>query len=261
MFGCTTYRLGEKDFFQPDHRIADALHSPAQTVDRSYLNINGKKIHVTRISETGNKTTLLYCGGNKFRVSVFGGDIVEALPEKVNLVLFDYPGYGESSGAANFVNFKEAALTVYDRFVAKTTPETAVYGTSLGGFVAAYVTGARNPDKLILDATAPSTRRWADSFIPWYADLFVNIDLAPNIADLSSVAYLSEYRGPVLMLVGSKDTQTPPSLMKHMENALQSRHVNARLTIINGRGHGGVMQDKSARRILSNFLMHSKEEN
>lgn len=254
---CTTMQLGQDDFLYPDSDVDTAARANGQTVERFTVDAGAASIAVTRISQPGNRTVVLYCGGNQFRTSVFGGDIVEGLPEDVDLVVFDYPGYGDSRGETSIDTLMAAGLAVYDQvLMADRALEQrhVVYGMSLGGFVAAHVAGARDPELLILEATAPDAAHWADSMTPWFAKPFVEIEFDPELAAVDSVRALQNYSGRALLLVGSRDSQTTPALMREMGQALREQGVEVDLEVIAGRRHGGVLSHPRAQQAIADFL-------
>lgn len=252
--GCQSIRVTEADLLRADRRVESALE-PGQRIERHSLSTPHGEIAVTQITRAGNRVVMLYLGGNQFRTSIEGGDVVARMPSSVDLVLVDYPGYGNSSGHPSVDALMTTALAVYDRFLAaETGKQRIVYGTSTGGFVAAHVAGLRQPERLVLEGTAPDTRRWLDSMVPWFAKPFVHTELSPPLAAIDSVAALARYRGPILMMVGSRDTQTRPALMRKMAAELDRDARHVQFHVIPGRGHGEALQHPQARELLAAFV-------
>lgn len=252
--GCQSIRVTEADLLRADRRVEAAV-KPDQRIERHRLSTPHGEIAVTEVTRTGNRIVMLYLGGNQFRTSIEGGDVVARMPSSVDLVLLDYPGYGDSSGHPSVDALMGTALAVYDRFLAhETGKRRIVYGTSTGGFVAAHVAGLRQPERLVLEGTAPDTRRWLDSMVPWFAKPFVHTELSPPLSAIDSVAALDGYPGPILMMVGSRDTQTRPALMKKMAAELGRGERLVQFHVIPGRGHGEVLQHSQARALLAAFV-------
>lgn len=65
---------------------------------------------------------------------------------------------------------------------------------------------------------------------------------------------MDDYSGAALLLVGSRDNQTSPALMRSFHEALLRHDVKARLEVIEGRGHGGIMSDPHAQEMIAAFL-------
>ena len=256
MIGCKTIRVSESDFMRPDHR-PDAELREGQVIDRSLIETPHGQIAVTRISKPGNKVAVLYCGGNQFRTSVEGGRVSAALPASVDIVMFDYPGYGGSSGTPTVEGLMQAAILVYDAHMVGDGAEydrRAVYGASMGGFMATHVAAERSPEMLVLEGTAPSVSELMRSLVPWFAKPFVSFKVDPRLSQIDNVSRLADFHGKVLLLVGDADTQTRPSLMRRLRHGLENHGVDADLHVIPGRGHGNAMEHVGAREVIRDFL-------
>ncbi len=256
LVGCRTIQVSESDLMQPDIR-PDAHIKSDQRIERSTVQTSVGEIAVTRIFRPGNKIAVLYCGGNQFRTSVSGGSVSAAFPESVDLILFDYPGYGLSSGSPTVDSLMQAATAVYDQFLSESSAgydRKGVYGSSMGGFIASHVAAERSPDFLMLEGTAANTTQLMRSLVPWFAKPFIDIKVDPKLADFDNVEKLKGFEGRALLMVGSADTQTKPIVMREFAAALATENVDVRYTVIAGRGHGNVLSHSEARREVSEFL-------
>lgn len=256
MLGCRTIQVSDADFLRPDLRPAASVRSD-QTIDRFTLETPYGELTATRISRPGNRTAVLYCGGNNFRTEVLGGSVVAAFPASVDLIMFDYPGYGNSTGTPTVENLMESATIVYDRLLINgenNYEQHAVYGSSMGGFIASHVAAERNPELLMLEGTAASTSQLMNSLVPWFAKPFISFEVAPSLARIDNVAQLRDFRGDALLLVGSADSQTKPTVMREFSEALRGHGVDVQFRTIEGRGHGNVLGESEARKLISNFL-------
>ncbi len=254
MIGCKTFTISERDMILPDQRVEDAAATRQQQIERFIVPTEHGDIAVTRVSRPGNSVSVLYCGGNQFRTSQMGGEVVRAFPVEADLVMFDYPGYGGSTGKPTLATMLETSVAVYDAAKARTTQPMVVYGASMGGFMAAHVAGARNPPRLVLEATAPDTQQWVKSLIPWFGKPFVRTQLAESIAGIDNVGKLKTYGGPVLMMVGSRDTQTRPKLMQSYAAALRGQGKQVGFIEIDGRGHGQLLDVERIRAAIADFV-------
>lgn len=254
MIGCKTFTISERDLIQPDLRVEDAAAERQQQVERFIVPTEHGDIAVTRISRPGNSVSVMYCGGNQFRTSQMGGEVVRAFPADADLVMFDYPGYGGSTGKPTLATMLDTSVAVYDAAAARTKLPMVVYGTSMGGFMAAHVAGARNPPRLLLEGTAPDTQQWVKSLVPWFAKPFVRAQLAESIAGIDNVAKLKAYTGPVLMMVGSRDTQTRSKLMQTYATSLRGQGKQVSFIEIKGRGHGQLLDVERIRTAIAGFV-------
>ncbi|MBK8284056.1 MAG: alpha/beta hydrolase [Ahniella sp.] len=254
MIGCKTFTISERDLIQPDHRVEDAAAERQQKVERFTVPTGHGDIAVTLISRPGNSVSVMYCGGNQFRTSQMGGEVVRAFPAEADLVLFDYPGYGGSTGKPTLATMLDTSVAVYDAAKARTKLPMVVYGSSMGGFMAAHVAGARNPPRLLLEGTAPDTQQWVKSLVPWFAKPFVRAQLAESIAGVDNVEKLKPYGGPILMMVGSRDTQTRSKLMQTYATALRGQGKQVSFIEIDGRGHGQLLDVERIRTAIAGFV-------
>jgi fermentation-respiration switch protein FrsA (DUF1100 family) len=113
----------------------------------------------------------LHCHGNAGNISHRGGSIAswqQALNQAV--LIFDYPGYGRSTGKPSETGCYAAADAAYDwlRQVAKVPPEgILLYGVSLGGGVAVEMASRRPHRALVLVNTFTSIPDMAQKQYPW----------------------------------------------------------------------------------------------
>lgn len=255
MIGCKTFTVTERDLLHPDQRVEDAAAERKQEVERFMVSTPHGDIAVTRIHRAGNSASVLYCGGNQFRTSQFGGDVVRAFPAEIDLILFDYPGYGGSDGEPTLATMLDTSLAVHDALTSRSPNPVSVYGSSMGGFMASHVAGLRQPPRLMLEGTAPDTRRWVKSLVPWFATPFVRTELSDSIAGVDNVARLKPYKGPVLMMVGTRDNQTRPKLMRAFADDLRDHGNTVTFVEIDGRGHGQLMDVERVRTAIAGFVL------
>ena len=104
--------------------------------------------------------TVLFCHGNGGNIS-YSLDVAETLNRlNLNVLLFDYRGYGKSEGSPTEEGTYADAETAYRWLVKdKNIPESSiiVMGRSLGAAIAANLAKNRNPRLLILESGFSST--------------------------------------------------------------------------------------------------------
>lgn len=121
----------------------------------------------------------------------------------VGALLLEYPGYGGSDGRPSERSINEAALAAYDwaqndsRIDGK---RIVPYGRSLGGGPAVQLAVARKAPALILESSFTSVADFATRFL---APAFLVRDRFDSLKTLSS------YRGPLLVVHGSRDEVVP----------------------------------------------------
>jgi len=102
--------------------------------------------------------TVLYFGGNAFVLSKQYEAVLSIYEEQsVDFVMFDYRGYGGSTGTATLDAILGDGLLIYDRV--RAMPSIAgkpivVHGQSLGSFVSGNIANQRTLSALVLESSA-----------------------------------------------------------------------------------------------------------
>src|SRR5689334_10219199 len=194
--GCVNVDVGLANLMSADRAPRSAVLARGYAVQDLVIHRGDRLIGITHAHHPDSQAVIVFCGGDSFHRSIEGGEALEALARNADVVLFDYPGYGESTGTPTAAVILENALAVYDYAVALETSagkKRVVYGFSLGGMVAAQIAGRRAVDGVVLEATAPSAEAWARSQIPWYAKPLVKPRIEPGLATIDSVVSLRHF--------------------------------------------------------------------
>lgn len=117
----------------------------------------------------GSRATVLYLHGN-------GGNIAHRLDPisvfhrlRLSVLIFDYRGYGASTGKPTEEGTYQDALAAWDYLTAQrgvTPTRIILFGESLGGSVAAWLSARRTPAALVLYATFTSVPDLAQELYP-----------------------------------------------------------------------------------------------
>jgi fermentation-respiration switch protein FrsA (DUF1100 family) len=133
--------------------------------------------------------TVLFCHGNAGNI----GDRLDVIwmlhDMGLNACLFDYRGYGKSTGTPTEEGTYRDAEAVWDYLVRDkgvAAGRMVVWGESLGGAVAAWVAEKKHPGALILESTFTS--------IP---------DLASRLYPFLPIRWLCRFRYPTAVRLGS----------------------------------------------------------
>lgn len=150
---------------------------------------------------------VLFCHGNGGNLS-YRGRVLEHWTKEMGMavLIFDYPGYGRSSGEPSEDGCYAAGDAAYDwlRQTAKVPAESIIlYGGSLGGGIATDL-AARLPHRaLILVATFTSFPDMAQTRFPWLPGRWFVHNRYDNIGKLASC------RGPVFVAHSPQDSLIP----------------------------------------------------
>jgi pimeloyl-ACP methyl ester carboxylesterase len=223
--GCTTMQIGESNFIRPDKPAAkaskprldvQALLPAARVSDEEIITDDGATLRgvIAQRPGSGSGVTVLYFGGNAFHLDVHGAELLPLLAScGVGVAVFDYRGYGRSSGVPTVATMAADAVRAFDHVSARYPGRVFVHGQSLGSFMAAHVVRQRpQAGGLVLEATSTNVQDWAQANVPWYARPFLRIEVAESLRAADNVAAVAGYRGPSLVLAGERDRITPPAL-------------------------------------------------
>ncbi len=151
----------------------------------------------------GPAPLLIFMHGNGELADHWLPDFAEVTGWGVGALLLEYPGYGRSAGSPSEASINEAARAAFDW--AQGDPRIdgkriVPYGRSLGGGPAVRLAVDRKTPALILESSFTSVAAFAASYM---APAFLVKDR------FDSVTALSSYRGPLLVLHGSRDQVVP----------------------------------------------------
>jgi hypothetical protein len=147
----------------------------------------------------------VFCHGNTGNLTTSADVIPHLLKAGVNVLFFDYRGFGKSTGRASFRGVISDGVTA-SRFHDKIRPKglpSILYGYSLGGGVAAQVIRRHPFDALILQSTftsLPQITRVLFPRIPLHL-------LAGNLFDTVNV--IRNLQVPLLVVHGGDDEVCP----------------------------------------------------
>jgi hypothetical protein len=240
---CVSVDVRLSRFMSPDRGPRTAAIARGYAVQDLVIHRADRLIGITHAHHPQSQALIVFFGGNDFHRSIDGGEALEVLARDADVMLFDYPGYGESTGSPTPTVMLETALAVYDYAVSLETSKgkkRVLYGFSLGGMVAAQVARDRIVDALVLEATATDVESWARSRVPWYARPLVTLDVEPQLAAIDSFVALREFRGDLLILASKADTQVPASLSQRLHDELRRAGVASELVLFRKAGHGRI---------------------
>jgi hypothetical protein len=154
--------------------------------------------------------TVLFCHGNSGNITNAAriNNIYFFLEEGFQVVIFDYRGYGRSTGRPSETNLYQDARAVYQFVVERIAKreDLIFFGRSLGTGVAIELATQFEPKTLILEAAFCSThsviRTW---FSPWFYVL-AKIFLSNKFVSEKKIGQIT---APILMFQGEKDEVIP----------------------------------------------------
>jgi fermentation-respiration switch protein FrsA (DUF1100 family) len=150
--------------------------------------------------------TMLFCHGNAGNISHRMASIKIFLGLQLNVFIFDYRGYGASSGSVSEKGTYRDVEAAWDYLVSeKGIPpsEIIIFGRSLGGAIAAWVAQNRDAKALIIESTFTSIPDIGAVLYP-----FLPVRLLARYR-YSTISYLADVRCPVLIVHSMDDEMIP----------------------------------------------------
>lgn len=168
---------------------------------------DGLRLHAWWFPSPQSRGTVIVCHGNKGNM---GGRLWMAedfLKWKLDVLLFDYRGYGHSEGRASAKGTREDVLAAY-RFVIKTTGSLDQhpiigFGRSLGGAVVLQLAAERQLSGLIVESTFTSTLDMGERFHKYLLPRYTLTNLYDNLGKVGGLTM------PKIFAHGREDTRIP----------------------------------------------------
>jgi uncharacterized protein len=230
-------RILNSQLFFPSRQI---LATPAQAElafeDVGFHTTDGERLHGWWMpARSGSPVAhVLFAHGNGGNV---GDRVMHAAllcAAGLDVLLFDYRGYGRSSGrpseAGTYRDAHAARSALLGR--AGVRPDRVVYlGESLGGAVALALALEHPPAGLVLMSTFTSVRDMARRHYPFLPRALVP-DAYPSLRGVRAL------RAPLLVIHGDRDEIVP---LFHAEALFEAAPVPKRLHVVEGVGHNDLV--------------------
>ncbi len=178
---------------------------------------DGVRLHGWWVPAEGtSRGTVVFCHGNAGNISNRVGSVQVFHELRLDVLIFDYRGYGRSAGSPTEKGTYLDAEAAWD-YVTRTRkvpPERiVVFGRSLGGAVAAHLAKERNPRALVLEATFTSVAEVGAAHYPC-----LPVRLLARF-DYAAAEYVKEAKCPVLVIHSPDDEIVPFELGKKVFEA------------------------------------------
>ncbi len=165
------------------------------------------KIHVWTFANANSNRTLLFCHGNGETLGFLGEELADIRDRwNVNVVAFDFRGYGKTGGVATEADILSDSVAVakwIDSNPQFRDHQRIVFGRSLGGASAVEIATKTKVDGLILDRTF-------SSIVDVAADRYFFFPIRLVMRNqFRSVEKIPNYIGPLLQVHGDVDEVVP----------------------------------------------------
>jgi fermentation-respiration switch protein FrsA (DUF1100 family) len=170
---------------------------------------DGERLHGWFFPLKGERPVILFCHGNAGNISHRLENVGLLLREKLQVFLFDYRGYGRSSGSPSENGIYLDGLAAYDYLLEKEriAPANIVpFGRSLGAAVAIEISLKRKVRSLIVESAFTSTRDVARSTALFFLLSYL---LPAHYNNLKKIGWVTV---PKLIIHGKADEIIPFSM-------------------------------------------------
>lgn len=187
------------------------------------VRLGGEQIAIDILPWAGKaeaeRPLILYCGGADFTRSRDGGRVAKTLRTFGDVILWDYPGRGGSTGFPDPIT-AERVVRGLARWVERQSRDRTliVWGHSLGGFVGSQMVRHVNADAIVLETTAADARAAIEATGIPIPDMFKR--LLPLLDRYNIPAALEGFDGDVLILGAGRDRVLPVELSRQLASSL-----------------------------------------
>ena len=255
--GCSTIEIRESDAFDNHQTITpDSFQFSQYTLHETSIDTeDGETLNAWFLEHRDAKATVLYLGGNGF-LMLKSKPLINAYSElPVNLLLFDYRGYGLSSGQPTVdgvIQDANAALEYATTQTYSHSDQIYIHGHSMGSFLSSHLAYNNRVNGYILESPITEVKEWTRSLVPWLLRPFIRFVIDDSLTDQSNIEKVSHIEYPLLLIAGRNDEVTPFRMAESLKEKSASESVT--LAIIDGGSHNNLPAFQAYQAALREFL-------
>lgn len=214
--------------------------------------------HFTR---PGSIATVLYFGGNGFVLGKYYQFLLDTYKaQPVDVVAYDYRGYGGSTGTASLKGMFDDGVVIYDHV--RAMPSVAgkplvVHGQSIGSFVAGNIASKRTLNALVLESSATTAEDWVQGFVD-HTWMLRKAVVDADLKGQGNARVMSTLDEPVLIVVGKDDTTTRPDMSEKLFKLAAVPADWKELLIVPGAGHNNASKSAEFNDAFSRLLKRAQ---
>jgi pimeloyl-ACP methyl ester carboxylesterase len=236
----------ERLLFEPDPLGPDeAICKDCDT--REYaIEVPGARLSVAHLQSPNPRGVFFFLHGNSGNLKKWFVELDAFRQANFDVVMFDYRGFGKSTGQIESEEQLRADVrAVWDTVAPMYTGKRVVIsGQSLGtglaaGLAAQLCSDGHAPDLTLLVSPYSSMRALAAELYPWVPTQVLRYPL-------HTLEHAAKLLGPVMLIHGDKDELIPI----HHSETLCSAFRSAQLLRVTGAGHSDVHQFPTVRKAL-----------
>ena len=209
---------------------------------------DGIKINAWLVKANAHASTVIFAHGNAGTISDRIMKLKFFHEIGLNIIIFDYRGYGRSMGAPSEKGVYLDVAAVYDYIQARKDIDPARiigYGTSLGGAVMIELATQRKLAGLIVESSFTSAKEMARMIYPFVPTILMSIKF-------DSVSKVSKINVPKLFLHSHEDEMIPFSMSQKLYEA--SAEPKEFIVTYGGHNEGALVSHPEIKHQLMRFL-------
>ena len=197
----------KKYIYCPSGKIIETPSEKGMKYEDVFFNsADGEKLNGWYFPADDSSFVVLFCHGNADNISYFIDSVKQLRELGINVFIFDYRGYGRSTGRQSETGTYFDAVAAWNFLTQKKKIKRGniiVLGRSLGGPIAAYLAKEYRPRALFLESTFTSI---PDIAVQMYPYLPIKKFLRYKY---NTIEYLKKVKCPVLVVHSSDDRKVP----------------------------------------------------
>lgn len=174
--------------------------------------MDSPSVHLWHFNSFSRGKTILFCHGNYGNITQREYVIRICQLLKLNLVVFDYRGYGDSTGIPTINGIKEDGMQIYQYLKSQGVPseKIIIWGESLGGIVASWLAANVPCFTLVLFSTFSTLSETIDySELATWLRVPLSVLLLNILGDISNKHQIKQAKCPVIVVHSTVDNLIP----------------------------------------------------
>ena len=240
----------ERLLFEPKTLPPDFVLTTDPDLHELWIDVPGARLSAVHLRLPDPRGVIFFLHGNSGNLTDCLVDLDAFRQVNFDVVMFDYRGYGKSTGCiASEQQLRSDVRAVWDRFANEYQGKRVVIsGQSLGtglaaGLAAELCATGRTPDLTLLVSPYSSGRALADELYPWVPRQVLRYPL-------HTVNDAVRLQGPLMLIHGDKDEL----IGIHHSEALRTAVPQAQLLRVEGGGHNDLHKFASFREMVAGAL-------
>ena len=244
------YLRQERLLFEPERLSPEQRLCPDEDVHESFVDVPGARLSVAQLRLPNPRGVVFFLHGNSGNLHkwMVGLDAYRELD--FDVVMFDYRGFGKSSGQIESeAQLRADVRAVWSQFAPQYQGKRIVIsGQSLGSGLAAGLSAelcadGRAPDLTMMVSAYSSMQALGAELYPWVPTRVLRYPLA-------TLELACRLTGNLMLIHGDKDEL----IGYHHSETLRRAMPQAQLLCVEGAGHGDVHQFPSFRQGVASAL-------